>query len=86
MALVYAKIIVYFALKVYIIMYNVKSKTEEVMIESELNTKATAKLQEEIEKELAANIPDPPQGAAAALGPEELQQDDENDEDTQGDG
>ncbi len=56
------------------------------MIESELNTKATAKLQEEIEKELAANIPDPPQGAAAALGPKELQQDDENDEDTQGDG
>ena len=56
------------------------------MIESELNTKATAKLQEEIEKELAANIPDPAQGAAAALGPEELQQDDENDEDTQRDG
>ena len=55
------------------------------MIESELNTKATAKLQEEIEKELAANIPDPPQ-AAAALGPEELQQDDENDEDTHRDG
>tara|TARA_Y100000389_G_scaffold113448_1_gene110556 strand:- start:492 stop:662 length:171 start_codon:yes stop_codon:yes gene_type:complete len=56
------------------------------MIESELNTKATAKLQEEIEQELSANIPDPPQGAAAALGPKELQQDDENDEDTQGDG
>ena len=55
------------------------------MIESKLNTKATAKLQEEIEQELAANIPDPPQGAAAALGPEELQQD-ENNEDTQGDG
>jgi hypothetical protein len=54
------------------------------MIESKLNTKATAKLQEEIEQELAANIPDPPQGAAAALGPEELQQD-ENNEDTQGD-
>jgi hypothetical protein len=54
------------------------------MIDSKLKTKATAKLQEEIEKELAANIPDPPQGAAAALGPEELQQD-ENDEDTQGD-
>ena len=54
------------------------------MIESKVNTKATAKLQEEIEQELAANIPDPPQGAAAALGPEELQQD-ENNEDTQGD-
>jgi len=54
------------------------------MIESKLNTKATAKLQEEIEQELAANIPDPPQGAAAALGIEELQQD-ENNEDTQGD-
>lgn len=54
------------------------------MIESKLNAKATAKLQEEIEQELAANIPDPPQGAAAALGPEELQQD-ENNEDTQGD-
>ena len=54
------------------------------MIETKLNTKATAKLQEEIEQELAANIPDPPQGAAAALGPEELQQD-ENNEDTQGD-
>jgi len=56
------------------------------MIDSELKTKATAKLQEEIEKELAANIPDPPLGAAAALGPKELQQDDEKDEDTQGDG
>lgn len=55
------------------------------MIDSELKTKATAKLQEEIEKELAANIPDPPLGAAAALGPKELQQDDEKDEDTQGD-
>mgnify|MGYP003971288395 FL=1 len=55
------------------------------MIDPELKTKATAKLQEEIEKELAANIPDPPLGAAAALGPKELQQDDENDEDTQGD-
>jgi len=55
------------------------------MIDSELKTKATAKLQEEIEKELAANIPDPPLVAAAALGPKELQQDDENDEDTQGD-
>ena len=53
------------------------------MIKSELKTKATAELQQEIEKELAA---DPPQGAAAALGSEELQQDDENDEDTQGDG
>ena len=56
------------------------------MIKSELKTKATAELQQEIEKELAAEIPDPPQGAAAALGSEELQQDDENDEDTQGDG
>ena len=55
------------------------------MIDSKLKTKATAKLQQEIEQELAANIPDPPQGAAAALGPKELQQDDENDEDTQGD-
>ncbi len=54
------------------------------MIDSKLKTKATAKLQEEIEQELAANIPDPPQGAAAALGLEELQQD-ENNEDTQGD-
>jgi len=56
------------------------------MIESKLTTKATAKLQEEIQKELAANIPDPPQGAAAALGPEELEKDEELDEDTQGDG
>ena len=56
------------------------------MIESKLTTKATAELQEEIEKELAANIPDPPQGAAAALGAEELEKDDEIDEDTQGDG
>jgi hypothetical protein len=55
------------------------------MIDSKLKTKATAKLQEEIEQELAANIPDPPQGAAAALGPKELQQDDENDEDTKRD-
>lgn len=55
------------------------------MIDSELKAKATAKLQEEIEQELAANIPDPPQGAAAALGLEELQQDDENDEDTKRD-
>ena len=54
------------------------------MIDSKLKTKATAKLQEEIEQELATNIPDPPQGAAAALGLEELQQD-ENNEDTQGD-
>jgi hypothetical protein len=54
------------------------------MIDSKLTTKATAKLQEEIEQELAANIPDPPQGAAAALGLEDLQQD-EKDEDTQGD-
>ena len=54
------------------------------MIDSKLKTKATAKLQEEIEQELAANIPDPPQGAAAALGLEELQQY-ENNEDTQGD-
>ncbi len=56
------------------------------MIDSELKTKATAKLQQEIEKELAAKIPDTPLGAAAALGPKELQQDDEKDEDTQGDG
>tara|TARA_R110000824_G_scaffold118139_2_gene270329 strand:+ start:112 stop:282 length:171 start_codon:yes stop_codon:yes gene_type:complete len=56
------------------------------MIESKLTTKATAELQEEIEKELAANIPDPPQGAAAALGPEELEKDEEIHEDTQGDG
>lgn len=55
------------------------------MIDSKLKTKATAKLQEEIEQELAANIPDPPLGAAAALGPKELQQDDENDEDTKRD-
>jgi len=55
------------------------------MIDSKLKTKATAKLQQEIEQELAANIPDPPQGAAAALGPKELQQDDENDEDTKRD-
>ena len=54
------------------------------MIDSKLKTKATAKLQEEIEQELAANIPDPPQGAAAAFGLEELQQD-ENNDDTQGD-
>ena len=56
------------------------------MIKSELKTKATAELQQEIEKELAAEIPDPPQGAAAALEPKELEQDDENDEDTEGDG
>jgi len=55
------------------------------MIDSKLKTKATAKLQEEIEQELAANIPDPPLGAAAALGPKELQQGDENDEDTKRD-
>lgn len=55
------------------------------MIDSKLKTKATAKLQEEIEQELAANIPDPPLGAAAALGPKKLQQDDENDEDTKRD-
>lgn len=50
------------------------------MIESKLTTKATAELQEEIEKELAAEIPDPPEGAAAALGLKE-----ETDEDTEGD-
>ena len=56
------------------------------MIESKLTTKATAELQEEIQKELAADIPDPPQGAAAALGLEELGMEEELDENTQGDG
>lgn len=54
------------------------------MIDSKLTTKATADLQEEIQKELEANIPDPPQGAAAALGLEDLNQDNKNNEDTKG--
>ena len=56
------------------------------MIESKLTTKATAELQEEIQKEHAADIPDPPPGAAAALGLEELGKEEELDENTQGDG
>ena len=35
---------------------------------------------------IKSELPDPPQGAAAALGPKELEQDDENNEDTEGDG
>jgi len=55
------------------------------MIDSKLTTKATAELQDEIQKELDAKIPDPPQGAAAALGLEDLNQDNKNNEHTKGD-
>jgi len=61
-------------------MWSKKFNRRNQMIESKLTTKATAELQEEIEKELAAEIPDPPEGAAAALGLKE-----ETDEDTEGD-